>query len=106
MTKAPSGLQDLRRKIYVKAKAEPAWRFWGVYVHVCKLETLQAAYEMAKENRGAPGGDGETFETIETAGLAEFLAQIQDELIGRSYVPRPVRKKKIPKDGGKKVRVL
>lgn len=106
MTKAPSGLQDLRRKIYVKAKAEPSWRFWGLYVHVCKLETLQAAYEMAKENRGAPGGDGETFEAIEAAGLAGFLAQIQGELIERSYVPRPVRKKEIPKDGGKKVRVL
>ncbi len=106
MTKAPSSLQDLRRRIYVKAKAEPSWRFWGLYVHVCKMETLQAAYKMARENRGAPGGDGETFETIETAGLAGFLAQIQDELIGRTYVPRPVRKKEIPKDGGKKVRVL
>lgn len=106
MTKAPGSLQDLRRKIYVKAKAEPSWRFWGLYVHVCKMETLQAAYAMAKENRGAPGGDGETFETIEEAGLGAFLAQIQDELIGRRYVPRPVRKKEIPKDGGKKVRVL
>ena len=106
MTKAPSGLQDLRRKIYVKAKAEPSWRFWGLYVHVCKMETLRAAYEMTKENRGAPGGDGETFEAIEVAGLAEFLAQIQDELIERTYVPRPARKKEIPKDGGKQVRVL
>src|SRR4029077_19762369 len=43
---------------------------------------------------------------IEEAGLAEFLMQIQDELIGRVYVPRPARKKEIPKDGGKKVRVL
>ena len=106
MTKTSGSLQDLRRKIYVKAKAEPSWRFWGLYVHVCKMETLQAAYEMAKENRGAPGGDGETFETIEAAGCEAFLAQIQDELIGRTYVPRPARKKEIPKDGGKKVRVL
>jgi RNA-directed DNA polymerase len=104
MTKTPSSLQDLRRKIYVKAKAEPSWRFWGLYVHVCKMETLQTAYEMAKENRGAPGGDGETFETIEAAGCEAFLAQIQDELIGRTYTPRPARKKEIPKEGG--VRVL
>ena len=47
MTKAPVGLQDLRRKLYVKAKAEPSWRFWGLYVHVCKMETLQVAYEVA-----------------------------------------------------------
>jgi RNA-directed DNA polymerase len=45
-------LQDLRRSLYVKAKTEPAWRFWGLYVHVCKMETLQEAYRMAKENDG------------------------------------------------------
>src|SRR5262249_21189261 len=43
-----SSLQDLRRKIYVKAKAEPAWRFWGLYVHLTKKETLREAYRMAK----------------------------------------------------------
>ena len=58
MTKASIDLQDLRRRIYVKAKAEPSWRFWGLYVHVCKVETLRAAYEMAKQNDGAPGVDG------------------------------------------------
>ncbi len=53
MIKAPIDLQDLRRRIYAKAKAEPSWRFWGLYVHVCKTETLQAAYRLAKENNGA-----------------------------------------------------
>jgi RNA-directed DNA polymerase len=106
MIKAPVSLQDLRRKIYVKAKAEPSWRFWGLYVHVCKMETLQAAYDMAKKNDGAPGSDGVTFEAIEEQGVSLFLAQIQDELIRQTYVPLPVRKKEIPKDGGEKVRVL
>lgn len=106
MIKAPVSLQDLRRKIYVKAKAEPSWRFWGLYGHVCKMDTLQAAYKMAKKNDGAPGSDGVTFEAIEEQGVSLFLAQIQDELIRRTYVPLPVRKKEIPKDGGKKVRVL
>ena len=41
MIKASINLQDLRRRIYVKAKAEPSWRFWGLYVHVCKMETLR-----------------------------------------------------------------
>jgi RNA-directed DNA polymerase len=99
MTKTPGSLQDLRRKIYAKAKAEPHWRFWGLYVHVCKMETLRAAYAMAKSNDGAPGSDGVTFEAIEAQGVEGFLAQIRDELIARTYVPLRARKKEIPKAG-------
>jgi len=106
MTKSPISLQDLRRRIYVKAKAEPTWRFWGLYVHVCKIETLQKAYQMAKSNNGAPGIDGLTFEAIEESGMESFLKQIQDELVQSTYQPMPVRKKEIPKDGSTKVRVL
>jgi len=106
MIKTPISLQDLRRRIYVKAKAEPTWRFWGLYVHVCKMETLQEAYQMAKSNNGAPGIDGVTFEVIEESGVESFLKQIQDELVHNTYRPMPVRKKEIPKDGGTKVRVL
>src|ERR1700746_3128860 len=106
MTNTPISLQDLRRSLYVKAKAEPTWRFWGLYVHVCKRETLQEAYQMAKSNDGAPGIDGVTFESIEKNGVEDFLKQIQDELVHTTYQPRPVRKKESPKDGGTKVRVL
>lgn len=106
MIKAPISLQDLRRKIYVKAKAEPSWRFWGLYVHVCKMETLRAAYELAKKNNGAPGIDGVTFEAIEEEGVEGFLKQIADELKNRTYRPMRVRKKEIPKGTGEKVRVL
>jgi RNA-directed DNA polymerase len=106
MIKAPVSLQDLRRRLYIKAKAEPAWRFWGLYVHVCKMETLREAYEMAKSNDGAPGVDGVAFEAIEENGRESFLKQIRDELVNNTYRPMPARKKEIPKDGGKKVRVL
>jgi RNA-directed DNA polymerase len=105
MTKAPISLQDLRRSLYVKAKAEPTWRFWGLYVHICKTETLREAYQMAKSNNGAPGIDGVTFEAIEESGAENFLLQIRDELVTNTYRPMPARKKEIPKDGGK-VRVL
>src|ERR1700751_668657 len=105
MTKASVDLQDLRRRIYVKAKAETSWRFWGLYVHVCKLDTLREAYALAKKNDGAPGSDGMTFAAIEAQGVEAFLEQIADELVGRTYVPLPARKQEIPKDGGK-VRVL
>jgi RNA-directed DNA polymerase len=93
MIKAPISLQDLRRSLYVKAKTEPTWRFWGLYVHVCKRETLQEAYQVAKHNDGAPGIDGETFGAIEESGVESFLKQIQDELVNHAYQPKPARKK-------------
>ena len=105
MTKTPISLQDLRRSLYVKAKAEPTWRFWGLYVHVCKTETLREAYQMAKSNNGAPGIDGVTFAAIEESGAEKFLLQIRDELVTNTYRPMRARKKEIPKEGGK-VRVL
>jgi RNA-directed DNA polymerase len=106
MTRPSISLQDLRRRIYAKAKAESSWRFWGLYVHVCKEETLHEAYRLAKKNDGAPGVDGVTFEAIEEGGVDVFIGQIRDELVSRRYVPMPNRRKEIPKDGGKKVRVL
>ncbi len=101
MTKAPVDLQDLRRRIYVKAKAEPSWRFWGLYVHVCKTETLREAYRLAKKNNGAPGIDGVTFEAIEAQGVDRFVEQLRRELSERIHRPLRVRKVEIPKAGGK-----
>ena len=105
MIKASIRLQDLRRKIYLKAKTDKTWRFWGLYVHVCKMETLQAAYKDAKENDGAPGIDGVTFEEVEKAGREGFLEQIQKELVSGTYRPMRNRVRGIPK-GKDKVRVL
>ena len=105
MIKAPIDLQDLRRRLYIKAKTEPSWRFWGIYVHICKMETLHEAFTLAKANNGAPGIDGVTFEAIEAQGTERFLEQIRNELVQRTYVPLPARRREIPKDGGK-VRVL
>lgn len=101
MIKAPIGLQDLRQRIYIKAKAEPSWRFWGLYAHVCKMETLRAAYEMAKKNNGAPGIDGVTFEAIEAGSVEGFLEQIRDELVSHQYRPMRNRQRAIPKGEGK-----
>src|SRR5262245_6047856 len=105
MTTAPVSLQDLRRRIYVTAKADKTKRFGGLYVHVVKLETLRAAYGLAKRNNGAPGIDGVTFEAIEAGGVEAFLAQLRDELVSRTYRPLRNRRVAIPKDGGK-TRVL
>ncbi len=100
MTKAPISLQALRRRIYNKAKSEPDWRFWGLYVHICKMETLEQSYRTAKENKGAPGIDGDTFEAIETRGKKEFLQGIQQELQQRTHKPLRNKQVKIPKANG------
>ena len=101
MINTPISLQDLRRNIYVKAKADPSWRFWGLYVHVCKMETLREAYTLARKNNGAPGVGGVTFEVIEAQGVEKLLEQLQGELKERTYVPLRARRRAIPKDGGK-----
>ena len=106
MIKASIGLQDLRRRIYVKAKADRSWRFWGLYVHLCKMETLREAYKLAKRNDGAPGIDGVSFEAIEAGGVEGFLEEVWDELVSHKYRPTAVRRVEIPKGDGKRVRVL
>lgn len=101
MIKPSIKLQDLREKIYNKAKAEKAWKFWGLYVHICKPETLRVAYEMARKNKGAPGIDGVTFEAIEERGLEGFLEEIREELVQETYLPTRSREKEIDKGNGK-----
>jgi group II intron reverse transcriptase/maturase len=105
MTKAPIGLQDLRRRIYRKAKSDKTHRFWGLFVHVTKLETLEEAYRIAKRNGGAAGIDEQSFSDIEAQGLAGFLCGIREDLITDRYKPMPNRRVEIPKGNGK-VRML
>ena len=105
MTKAPIGLQDLRRRIYCKAKSDKAHRFWGIFVHVAKIETLEEAYRRSKRNGGAPGIDGQSFADVEAKGLKEFLEEIRKDLLEGSYKPQPNRRVDIPKGNGK-VRTL
>ena len=102
MIKTPIKLQELRRRIYRKAKSEKSHRFWGIFVHVTKIETLKEAYCIAKRNGGAPGVDGKTFMDIENEGLDPFLEEIQEELKTGKYKPMPNRKVEIPKENGKK----
>jgi len=105
MRKTSIGLQELRRKIYSKAKAEKHWRFWGLYCHICKKEVLEEAYRLAKANGGAPGIDNQSFEDIETEGVEGFLEGIRQGLLSGTYRPMSNRRVEIVKEDGK-VRVL
>src|ERR1700675_2348234 len=105
MTKAPINLQELRRRIYRKAKSDKTHRFWGLFVHVTKVETLEEAYRIAKSNGGAAGVDGQKFSDIESAGRSAYLAALREDLITDRYKPMPNRRVEIPKGNGK-VRTL
>ncbi len=96
----PMTIRKLQRKLYGKAKAEPAFRFYQLYDKVYRDDILRHAYRLAKAKRGAPGVDGETFAMIEAAGLAEWLAGIQESLRTKTYRPLPVRRVMIDKPGG------
>jgi len=101
MIKTPVNLQELRRRIYRKAKSEKEHRFWGLFVHVTKSEVLAEAYRQAKRNGGAPGIDGQKFEDVEASGTEAFLQSIRDDLIAGTYKPQANRFVEIPKGNGK-----
>ena len=101
MTKAPGSLQELRQRIYRKAKSETTHRFWGLFVHITKSATLEEADRIAKGNDGAPGIDGQSFRDIESAGRTEFLAAVREDLVTGRYQPMPNCPVEIPKGNGK-----
>jgi RNA-directed DNA polymerase len=93
-------------------KAEPAYRFYLLYDKIHRPDILEHAFALARENDGALGVDGVTFETIEAAGVEGWLAALRHgrrktaslrspmDLASKTYRPMPVRRVMIPKPGG------
>src|SRR5215468_8818140 len=96
----PEKIRTLQRKLYCKAKAEPAFRFYVLYDKICREDILRHAYVLARGNAGAPGVDGVSFAAIETSGLEAWLAGVREELVSKTYRPNPVRRVMIPKPNG------
>ncbi len=96
----PEKIRNLQRKLYRKAKAEPAFRFYVLYDKICREDMLRHAYALARANAGSPGVDGVTFAQIEAEGVERWLAGLREELVSKSYRPQPVRRVMIPKPGG------
>lgn len=102
----PESIRRLQRKLYLKAKTEPAYRFYVLYDKIYRDDILGHAYDLARANKGAPGVDGVTFAMVEAAGLEAWLANIRSELVAKTYRPAPVRRVLIPKPGGNGERAL
>src|ERR1700733_4069086 len=96
----PDKIRSLQRKLYCKAKAEPAFRFYILYDKICREDILLRAYTLARANAGAPGVDGMTFGQIEAASVDAWLAGLHEDLVSKNYRPDPVRRVMIPKPGG------
>jgi len=96
----PEKIRSLQRKLYVKAKAEPAFRFYVLYDKICRDDILLHAYKLARANVGAPGVDGLTFAAIEEASVEAWLASLREDLVKKTYKPDPVRRVMIPKANG------
>jgi RNA-directed DNA polymerase len=102
MLETPEKIRELQRKLYRKAKQEKEYRFYLLYDKVYRRDILSYAYRLVRANKGAPGVDGVTFESIEKmeGGVERYLNQVVEELKGKAYKPMPVRRVYIPKPGG------
>jgi len=96
----PEKIRILQGKLYRKAKAEPAFRFYLLYDKIYRADILHHAYAVARANAGAPGVDGVSFAQIEASGLETWLAGLHEALVSKTYRPDPVRRVMIPKPNG------
>ena len=98
----PETIRDLQRKLYLKAKSEPKFRFYLLQDKVWRGDILEHAYRLVQANGGAPGIDGVSLQSIETGtGETEFLSKLQQELKEKSYRAQAVRRVYIPKANGR-----
>jgi len=99
----PDTIRTLQRKLYIKAKQEPAYRFYALYDKLYRADILSHAWRLVKANKGSPGVDGMSFEAIENGiGVDCYLLELGRELQDKTYRASPVRRVMLPKADGSK----
>jgi len=94
--------QELQRTLYLAAKANANRRFHALYDKMYRIDMLWEAWKRVKANRGSAGVDGMTIRHIvQEYGEERFVGETLAQLRSGSYRPMPVRRKDIPKAGGK-----
>ena len=97
----PDRIRTLQRKLYIKAKQEPAYRFYALYDKLYQADILHHAWRLVKANKGSPGVDGMSFGVIESGiGVGCYLELLSRELQDKTYRANPVRRVMIPKADG------
>ncbi|XCN71420.1 MAG: group II intron reverse transcriptase/maturase [Candidatus Electrothrix aestuarii] len=97
----PEKIRTLQRKLYIKAKQEPAYRFYALYDKIFRADVLYHAWKLVRANGGSPGVDGVSFKAIEGGvGVGTFLLELAHDLKERKYQAQPVRRVMIPKGNG------
>ena len=97
----PETVRKLQTTLHAKAKDSPDYRFYALYDKMYRPDVLTYAYRLCHANGGAPGVDGQTFEGIESYGVARWLDELATALRGKAYRPNAVRRVMIPKPGQK-----
>ena len=93
-------LQQLQRKLYLKAKQEKGYKFYILYDKVFLSYILKEAYGLVKSRGGSPGIDNVSFKEIEAIGLEPYLKELGEQLRIRSYRPDAVKRVWIAKANG------
>jgi len=96
----PIKIRELQRKLYIKAKEEPDFRFYSLYDKLCREDILSHAYRCCRANAGSPGVDGISFAHIDSEGAEEWVRKLSEELKAKQYKPDAIRRVYIPKASG------
>src|ERR1039457_3925805 len=95
---------EIQAKLHRWASDDPHRRFDDLFNLVADPAFLLVAWDRVRGNKGArtAGVDGRTTASISLGtGVEEYLDRLRDDLKARTFRPLPVRRRAIPKAGGK-----